>query len=96
MRIPLVDNAVRHADASVGDGPIQRRHQMTRARLWWRLVVLSFKTVVTVGLFDVTDAERADVAREVEDIHRDLGHTFYDWRTHGGSWADFVHRGDGE
>lgn len=69
---------------------------MTALRLYWRLFRLSVKTVVSVGMYDVPDTERAMVAQQVEDVHRDLGHEFYDWRTHGGDWVHFIHKGDDE
>lgn len=61
-----------------------------RLRLYGRLCTLALRLQHAVRNGDREQA--AQVFREVEDTHRDLGHDFYDWRTHGGTLADFTNR----
>ena len=61
-----------------------------RRYLWIQLLRNAIQTVLVVG-FDKPDADRAALCREAEDLHRELGHWYYDWRVHGGEWTDFIH-----
>lgn len=61
-----------------------------RIHLWIQLLRNIIQQVVVVGM-DKSDVDRAALAREAEDLHRELGHWYYDWRMHGGDWHHFLH-----
>lgn len=85
--------------AHIGAGYVRssaRPSIVERVRLWRRLMKLSVELVVRVGGNSWNDEQLGEIARQVEDVHRDLGHVYYDWRTYGGTWAQMCHRGDGE